>query len=125
MKIVTSVLLPVILGLSGVVEARGNTPCSGSKGGVSHCSNGQFVCNDGSISGSTRPCSGSVSTPPTRIAPSTTRHIEGVATPPVTKAGPTPSKPVKEKSIRYEVKNNPTGAQYYIDEHGIKVQVYP
>lgn len=34
-----------------------NTPCSGKKGGVSHCSSGKFVCKDGSISGSKQVCS--------------------------------------------------------------------
>lgn len=33
-----------------------NTPCSGKKGGVSHCSSGKFVCNDGTISGSKKVC---------------------------------------------------------------------
>lgn len=29
----------------------GRKPCSGSKGGISHCTaGGKFVCNDGSIS---------------------------------------------------------------------------
>lgn len=36
--------------------AAANTPCSGSKGGVSHCAAGKFVCNDGSISASKRVC---------------------------------------------------------------------
>lgn len=32
-------------------------PCSGKKGGVSHCTkDGKFVCNDGSISKSKRKC---------------------------------------------------------------------
>lgn len=40
--------------------ARGRKPCSGSKGGISHCSsNGKFVCRDGSISGSKKVCGGS------------------------------------------------------------------
>ncbi|MDQ1120741.1 MULTISPECIES: hypothetical protein [Pseudoxanthomonas] len=43
-------------GLASAVVA--NTPCSASKGGVSHCANGRFVCNDGSISASKRICSG-------------------------------------------------------------------
>lgn len=43
-------------GLASAVVA--NTPCSGSKGGVNHCANGRFVCNDGSISASKRICSG-------------------------------------------------------------------
>ena len=34
----------------------GNTPCSGKKGGISHCSNGKFVCNDGSVSRSKKIC---------------------------------------------------------------------
>lgn len=32
------------------------TPCSGKKGGISHCSNGKFVCKDGSISASKKVC---------------------------------------------------------------------
>lgn len=35
-----------------------NYPCSGSKGGVAHCAGERFVCNDGSISGSKKVCSG-------------------------------------------------------------------
>lgn len=34
-----------------------NKPCSGKKGGVSHCSAGKFVCKDGSISASKKVCS--------------------------------------------------------------------
>lgn len=34
-----------------------NTPCSGKKGGVSHCAGPTFVCNDGSVSASKRICS--------------------------------------------------------------------
>lgn len=34
-----------------------NQPCSGKKGGVSHCSGGKFVCKDGSISASKKTCS--------------------------------------------------------------------
>ncbi len=33
-----------------------NTPCSGSKGGISGCDGDLFLCNDGSISGSKRSC---------------------------------------------------------------------
>lgn len=36
----------------------GNTPCSGKKGGVSHCSNGKFICKDGSTSASKKICTG-------------------------------------------------------------------
>jgi hypothetical protein len=35
-----------------------NTPCSGKKGGISHCNGEKFVCNDGSYSKSKRICSG-------------------------------------------------------------------
>ncbi len=31
---------------------RGRQPCSGKKGGASHCDGSKFVCNDGSISAS-------------------------------------------------------------------------
>jgi hypothetical protein len=34
-----------------------NTPCSGRKGGISHCQGSTFICNDGSVSGSKRNCS--------------------------------------------------------------------
>ena len=34
-----------------------NTPCSGKKGGISHCVGSTFVCNDGSTSASTKDCS--------------------------------------------------------------------
>lgn len=34
-----------------------NQPCSGRKGGISHCQGRTFVCNDGSVSGSKRHCS--------------------------------------------------------------------
>jgi len=34
-----------------------NYPCSGKKGGVSHCEGATFVCNDGTASRSKRNCS--------------------------------------------------------------------
>lgn len=34
-----------------------NYPCSGKKGGVSHCEGATFVCNDGTASGSKLNCS--------------------------------------------------------------------
>ncbi len=34
-----------------------NTPCSGKKGGISHCAGPTFICNDGSVSASKRICS--------------------------------------------------------------------
>jgi hypothetical protein len=57
--------LALVLGLATLAlfviaqsaDAR-NTPCSGKKGGVSHCRGGKFVCNDGSTSASKKTCSG-------------------------------------------------------------------
>ncbi|QPC95109.1 hypothetical protein GA829_13355 [Mesorhizobium sp. INR15] len=34
-----------------------NTPCSGHKGGISHCQGSTFICNDGSVSASKKNCS--------------------------------------------------------------------
>lgn len=42
------------LGLS-TAHAR-NYPCSGKKGGVSHCQGDKFVCKDGTISSSKKIC---------------------------------------------------------------------
>ncbi|TEA71890.1 hypothetical protein ERE07_20300 [Allopusillimonas ginsengisoli] len=47
----------LILGLSPILAEARNTPCSGSKRGISHCAGSRFVCNDGSISGSKKVCS--------------------------------------------------------------------
>ncbi|MFV7531291.1 hypothetical protein [Enterobacter mori] len=56
------ILLLLVAGILFTVQAeaaRGRKPCSGSKGGISHCtSDGRFVCNDGSLSQSKRFCSG-------------------------------------------------------------------
>lgn len=41
-----------------LIAKAGNTPCSGKKGGVSHCLNGKFICNDGSTSASKKVCTG-------------------------------------------------------------------
>lgn len=57
-KAVVSAFLTVLIAslpVSGF--ARGKEPCSGSKGGVSHCDGAKFVCNDGTISQSKRSCS--------------------------------------------------------------------
>lgn len=40
-----------------VAEAKGRQPCSGSKGGISHCNGSKFICNDGSTSASKKHCS--------------------------------------------------------------------
>ena len=50
-----SILL--VLGSISITEAgKGRQPCSGSKGGISHCDGSKFVCKDGSISGSKKIC---------------------------------------------------------------------
>ncbi|RWO88614.1 MAG: hypothetical protein EOQ95_18355 [Mesorhizobium sp.] len=49
--------LVILLRVSAPADAA-NTPCSGSKAGISHCQGSKFVCNDGSISGSKKICSG-------------------------------------------------------------------
>ncbi len=55
MKTLLLALLSLSL-LAPLAEAR-NTPCSGKKGGVSHCSGSKFVCKDGTISKSKKVCS--------------------------------------------------------------------
>ena len=53
----------------------GGKPCSGKKGGISHCEGSQFVCNDGSSSKSTKACS-------SYISGDTTKKADPVATTP-------------------------------------------
>lgn len=49
----------LVLGLVLLAQAQAaNKPCSGKKGGVSHCQGGKFVCNDGSLSASKKTCTG-------------------------------------------------------------------
>lgn len=53
----TLALLAFMAGLIGMNTAHArNYPCSGKKGGVSHCQGDKFVCKDGSISGSKKVC---------------------------------------------------------------------
>jgi hypothetical protein len=50
--------LALLVGVfSPEISTAANYPCSGKKGGVSHCAGDTFVCNDGSVSGSKRSCS--------------------------------------------------------------------
>jgi hypothetical protein len=39
-------------------DARGNTPCSGKKGGIAKCQGSKFLCKDGTTSASKKTCSG-------------------------------------------------------------------
>jgi len=56
MQFKSTLLLTCLFFMSGMAVAA-NYPCSGSKGGVSHCAGADFVCNDGSISASKKICS--------------------------------------------------------------------
>lgn len=59
MKTLLSLFALLILITTQADAARGRQPCSGSKGGISHCtSEGGFMCNDGTLSQSKRYCSG-------------------------------------------------------------------
>ncbi|MEA1065378.1 hypothetical protein QNH14_06805 [Apirhabdus apintestini] len=54
-KIILVLLCSLLL--TAHADARGRKPCSGSKGGISHCTpDGKFVCNDGSLSKSKKYC---------------------------------------------------------------------
>lgn len=56
MKNTKSTLLTLSLVLLSMNSWAANQPCSGKKGGISHCDGTQFVCNDGSVSKSTKDC---------------------------------------------------------------------
>jgi len=56
MKQITLIILLVFGSISIAEAGRGRQPCSGSKGGISHCDGSKFVCKDGSISGSKKIC---------------------------------------------------------------------
>lgn len=45
------------LALSLPAQANGRQPCDRGAGGVSHCANGKFICNNGTVSGSKKVCS--------------------------------------------------------------------
>jgi hypothetical protein len=51
-----SIGLIIIFIMLPLTAQAANTPCSGKKGGISHCDGALFVCNDGSISGSKKNC---------------------------------------------------------------------
>lgn len=50
-----AIALPLVL--LSLFSHAANTPCSGKKGGIDHCSNGKFICKDGSMSKSKKVCS--------------------------------------------------------------------
>lgn len=57
-KFLISIITIALLAVSTQSYAgKGRKPCSGKKGGISHCTkDGKFVCNDGSISKSKKLC---------------------------------------------------------------------
>ncbi|MDP2202295.1 MAG: hypothetical protein Q8K07_09775 [Methylicorpusculum sp.] len=60
MQEIFKILLTAIMAIGFVAstaEAKGREPCSGKKGGISHCSGAKFVCKDGTISKSKKTCS--------------------------------------------------------------------
>ena len=58
----------IILLMLPLSTMAGGKPCSGKKGGISHCEGSQFVCNDGSSSKSTKDCSSYISGDTTKKA---------------------------------------------------------
>ena len=57
MKVWSALVISMLI-MAPVLQANAqNYPCSKSMGGVSHCKNGKFVCNNGKISQSKKVCS--------------------------------------------------------------------
>ncbi|MFG1364631.1 YdcA family protein [Xanthobacter versatilis] len=50
------VLVLILLSLAAYPAFATNTPCSGKKGGISHCRGAMFVCIDDSTSASKQDC---------------------------------------------------------------------
>ncbi len=51
-----ALLMAAALAFASMAAGAANKPCSGSKGGISHCEGDTFICNDGSASASMRSC---------------------------------------------------------------------
>lgn len=57
MKNILGLTFVLMFAFMSTAEAgKGRKPCSGKKGGISHCQGTKFVCNDGSISASKKIC---------------------------------------------------------------------
>jgi hypothetical protein len=50
--------IALLLAITFGIANAANTPCSGKKGGISHCENGRFICNDNTVSQSKKTCEG-------------------------------------------------------------------
>lgn len=55
-KLLSALMISSVLLMTANAAHAGRAPCSGKKGGVSHCSGGKFICNDGSVSKSKKIC---------------------------------------------------------------------
>lgn len=55
MKKSLAIFVAIMLASSPAM-AKGKQPCSGKKGGISHCSGGKFICKDGTVSASKKVC---------------------------------------------------------------------
>ena len=54
MKNITLAIVCILLSTPALAK---NTPCSGKKGGVKHCTvDGKFMCNNGTVSASKKKC---------------------------------------------------------------------
>ncbi len=57
MKVVFKLFIVILLVLIPLSQGNAaNTPCSGKKGGISHCQGSKFVCNNGTLSKSKKTC---------------------------------------------------------------------
>ncbi|NGP41548.1 hypothetical protein G4V72_07420 [Acinetobacter sp. GC2] len=57
MKNILGLTFVLMFAFTSTAEAgKGRQPCSGKKGGISHCQGTKFVCKDGSISASKKIC---------------------------------------------------------------------
>lgn len=57
MQILRLCFYAALLAMAGAqLTVAANCPCSGSKGGISHCQGSTFICNDGSVSASKKNC---------------------------------------------------------------------
>jgi len=58
MRVLAFVTLSLLL-INPAFAGKGRKPCSGSKGGIKHCTvDHKFMCRDGSVSGSKKKCVG-------------------------------------------------------------------
>lgn len=109
----------LFVGLLFSVQAdavRGRKPCSGAKGGISHCtSDGRFVCNDGSLSQSKRFCYGYGVAPDKRQvkSPVTTKPVQKKKSAVVRKV-PQPSVAEKNETVPVTEPRKPTCAPLYM-----------